>query len=388
MYRIIQTTTFLISVFSCFLSTASYAVDCASVNLSMLLDNYQNSTHWNVENAAGTEIASGSGYQQQQSINETLCLTPGNYLFTVFDGFGVEDCCLDARGAYTITINGTEAAAVIETNTTAYVDISISADDLISEASYYTGVSGLTGYPLKTALHNIIKSHNDQGYSAVWDFIAANDLDLYYDNTNTVLDIYSENPTGNDPYSFVPRSNQCGNYNSEGDCYNREHSFPRSWFNSGDPMFSDIHQLFPTDGRVNEMRSNFAYGEVDASSFTSQNGSKLGNNVTEGYSSTVFEPIDEFKGDIARAQLYMATRYQDKIAGWETNNSRGNVALDGSSDRGYEPWYVELLVSWHQQDPVSDKERARNTAAHAYQGNRNPFIDNPQWVEMIWGESD
>lgn len=251
-------------------------------------------------------------------------------------------------------------------------------------AKYYASTKNLTGYALKTALHKIIKSHTDQGYWAVWGFIAKHDIDRYYEQDATVLDVYSESPHGVDAHSFTPKSHQCGNYVKEGECYNREHSFPRSWFNSADPMFSDIHQLFPTDGYVNEMRSNFAFGEVGKVQLQSRNGSKLGKSKTQGYRGIVFEPIDEFKGDIARAQLYMAVRYEDQIASWEKNNSRGDVALDGTSDRVYEQWYLDLLLKWHEADPVSQKERDRNDAAYDYQGNRNPFVDNPQWVELIW----
>lgn len=255
-------------------------------------------------------------------------------------------------------------------------------------SSYYQSAEGLTGYALKTELYNIINSHNDQSYSALWTFYINNERDTYYEQDSSILDVYSENPAANDPYTYSAGNDQCGTYRGEGDCYNREHAFPRSWFGGAvAPMNTDVHHIFPTDGYVNAKRSSYPYGEVSSASYTSANGSKLGSAKTElGYNGTVFEPIDEFKGDIARAYFYMATRYQNVIAGWENNSSYGDAVLDGSSDKVYEDWFLSMLVDWHQQDPVSQKERDRNDAAYTFQGNRNPFVDYPQFVHEIWGQ--
>jgi endonuclease I len=105
----------------------------------------------------------------------------------------------------------------------------------------------------------------------------------------------------------------------------------------------------------------------------------------QGYTSTVFEPIDEFKGDLARAYFYMATRYENIITGWENNSTYSDAVLNGSSDQVFESWMLALLKKWHNQDPVSQKELDRNIAAEAHQGNRNPFVDHPEFVTEIWG---
>ncbi|MEQ9468682.1 MAG: endonuclease [Ekhidna sp.] len=247
-------------------------------------------------------------------------------------------------------------------------------------AGYYTNATG-TGYTLKTQLHNIIDDHDDQGYSAVWDFIYDYELDTYYENDGSVLDIYSENPSGTDPYNFTKGTDQCGNYSGEGSCYNREHSFPKSWFDDASPMFSDVHHLFPTDGYVNGQRGNFPFGEVGSASFTSENGCKKGSARSGlGYSGTVFEPIDEFKGDLARAYFYMATRYEDVLGSWSSD------MLDGSTDQVFETWALDMLMDWHSNDPVSQKELDRNDNIYIFQGNRNPFVDHPEWVDEIWGD--
>ena len=152
-------------------------------------------------------------------------------------------------------------------------------------------------------------------------------------------------------------------------------------------MYTDIHHLFATDTKVNSMRGNNPYGNVGTASWTSTNGSKLGSaSDTLGYTGTVFEPIDEFKGDFARGYLYMATRYEDVISGWSTNSDNANAVLDGSADKVYEDWMLAMLKEWHESDPVSQKEIDRNEAAYLFQGNRNPFIDNPGYVELIWGD--
>jgi len=254
---------------------------------------------------------------------------------------------------------------------------------------YYDSAEGLSGYTLKTALFNIIKDHDNQGYSALWGLYAVSDkLPPELTNsgyaTNKIWDIYSYNPNGPNPYEFTIGSNQCGNYSAEGDCYNREHTFPKSWFNNAAPMKSDALHILPTDGYVNGRRSNWPYSEVGSTTWISENGSKLGTSNVPGYSGTAFEPIDEFKGDLARIYFYMATRYQNLIAGWENNSANADAVLDGTSNHVFENWFLNLMVKWHNQDPVSVKETNRNNAVYDFQHNRNPFVDHPEYVSLIW----
>lgn len=238
---------------------------------------------------------------------------------------------------------------------------------------YYDNAEGLTGTQLQQALHNIIKNHNAISYSALWDAFENTDKK----SNGKVWDIYSDVPGGNPPYQFTFFSDQCGNYGEEGDCYNREHSFPRSWFGGAvAPMNTDIFQVYPTDGYVNGRRGNYPYGEVGSASWTSMNGSKLGNCVTPGYSQTVFEPIDEYKGDLARTYFYMATRYLGEDGGWP-----GSPMVNGSQPK---EWALNMLFEWHRDDPVSQKEIDRNNEIYDIQDNRNPFIDNPFYVDQIW----
>jgi len=238
--------------------------------------------------------------------------------------------------------------------------------------NYYNSAQGLSGNNLKIALHNIIKNGSVLSYAGLWGAFSNTDK-----KTNgNVWDIYSFNPSGTQPYEYAFVTNQCGNYNSEGDCYNREHSWPQSWFNSDVNPNSDLFHVYPTDGKVNGVRANYPYGNVGSVSYNSQNGSKLGACINIGYNLTVFEPLNEFKGDLARSYFYMSTRYYSQDAAWTSS--------DATNKSDILPWQVNVLLQWHQQDPVSTKEIARNNTIYSIQNNRNPFIDNPQWADSIW----
>jgi len=246
-------------------------------------------------------------------------------------------------------------------------------------AGYYDTASGLTGYSLKTELNSIISNgHISQGYSALYTGYITTDTDNYYENDGTLLDMYSEKPLGVDAYNYTHNNLNCGTYSGEGDCYNREHLMPQSVFGSAEPMVSDIHHVVPSDGYVNGKRNNYPFGIVNSPTWTSTNGSFVGANTTTGYTGTVFEPIDEFKGDIARCMLYFATRYESQISSWSHD------MLNGTSTQVYNDWFLTLLLDWHANDPVNQREIDRNNAAYTFQGNRNPFIDHPEYVAQIW----
>lgn len=250
-------------------------------------------------------------------------------------------------------------------------------------SNYYNGTGGLTGAILKSQLKSIITNgHIDNGYNALLTGFQTSDKDYFYENDGTLLDMYSENPAGSDPYNFTHGISTCGSYSNEGDCYNREHIIPQSLFNQNLPMRTDIHFITPTDGKVNGMRSNYPFGNVGTASLTSLNGSKLGNSVSSGYSGTVFEPIDEFKGDIARMIFYFVTRYETQLSGFSSGSILGNSAYPG-----LQVWELNQLLAWHALDPVSPFEVARNNASYVYQGNRNPYIDNPSFVNLVWGST-
>lgn len=259
-------------------------------------------------------------------------------------------------------------------------------------AGYYNSATG-TGTTLKTQLKTrITTGHVDQGYGSLWGlYTNAAFRDTTYENDNSLLDMYSENPTGPDPYNFTSTGQQCGSYSNEGDCYNREHIVPQAFFDNVaiDPMKNDPFHVAPTDGKVNGLRDNFPYGRVNTPNNTTLNGSKLGSNnnsgYSAGYSNTVFEPLDEFKGDIARSIFYFVTRYEDNMVDFYNSTTVVSKNMfDGTANNALSTTFLNILITWHIQDPVSAKEIARNNAIYNYQGNRNPYIDHPEYVCQIW----
>lgn len=250
---------------------------------------------------------------------------------------------------------------------------------------YYSTATG-TGETLLGQLHQIIRGHEQVTYASIWSHFAVTDPKF----NGKVWDIYSDVQCAEPPYEFVFFDDQQGADpvpDQEGVVYNREHSWPRSWWGGSttDTMFTDIHHIYPTDRWVNSQRSNYPFGIVASPSWVSENGGKLGGNVFGGFGGTVFEPVDAYKGDLARTYFYMVARYQSRLNQWAQNNQVEYI-LDGSAYPAFEPWFLEMLLQWHEQDPVSQKEINRNNAIYAIQGNRNPFVDHPEWVEMIWGE--
>ena len=230
---------------------------------------------------------------------------------------------------------------------------------------YYDSARDLCGEELRQKLYSIISSHTTLGYSELWTAYRQTDLN----DNGKIWDIYSN-------CNFTLGTDQCGNYNSECDCYNREHTVPQSWFGDATPMKTDLFHVYPTDGWVNNKRGNLPLGKVSNPTYTSGNGSKIGPCSASGYSGTVFEPIDEYKGDLARTYFYMSVCYKNKNLG-QTSESM----FEGSE---LKPWALQMLLQWHYNDPVSQKEIDRNNTVYALQHNRNPFIDCPYFAEAIW----
>ncbi len=240
----------------------------------------------------------------------------------------------------------------------------------VEPSGYYNTAVGKINAALKTQLSTIVEAHTERSYADLWTDFQTTDKRP----DGKVRDIYS-NTTN---YTFV--TNQCGNYSGEGSCYNREHSFPKSWFAEATPMYTDLYHLYPSDGYVNGRRGNDPFGEVGTATYTSNNGySKLGASSFPGYTGEVFEPTDSMKGDFARTYFYMVTAYDDKVAGWSSPH------LAGNSYPAFTDWTIAMFLKWNSEDPVGPRERARNEAVYGIQHNRNPFIDHPILAEYIWG---
>lgn len=260
--------------------------------------------------------------------------------------------------------------------------------------AYYAAIDGKSGKSLFDEIHAIAKvGYHSLGYDGLWS--AYKETDLRADGT--IWDMYSD-------CDFRFRNDQCGTYSVECDCYNREHSIPKSWFGGAKTNPGcDIFHIVPTDGKVNGMRNNYPFGEVSSASYTSGNGSKLGSSknvsvtgktivgnsgVSAKCSDKVFEPVDEYKGDFARAyfgtMIKWAGDYQAFTSGNGSSIFSGTYTASGYF--GLTKYGVALLLKWHREDPVSQKEIDRNNGIQKTQGNRNPFIDYPYLAEYIWGE--
>lgn len=238
-------------------------------------------------------------------------------------------------------------------------------------SGYYTNAQGKSDQALKMALHKIIKGHTKRSYDNLWTDFKTTDC-----NGNIIIDRYSDS-------QFIYNTNKCGQYNSVGDCYNREHSIPNSWWggSSSDTAYTDLHHMFPVDGWVNSERGNHPFG--DCANGSARGTGKLGSCTFSGYNGTVFEVADEYKGDFARVYFYFATRYMMRMSDYTSGT--GSVVFTSSSYLGLTTWAINQLLEWHRNDPVSTLESNRNEAVYGIQHNRNPFVDYPELVEYIWG---
>lgn len=246
------------------------------------------------------------------------------------------------------------------------------------KTGYYDAMNGKKKEALKAAAKACVQKHTQLNYT---------DLP----NNWVYTDIYPELVNGQkrwwDMYSnetYLIRNGETGRESFSRNQMQREHSVPKSWWKVGNnveytPAYSDIYNLYPSDGPANQAKSNYPLGPVGTSSFN--NGVTKVGTPKSGYgggASKVFEPADEYKGDFARAYFYVYTVYNDLEWTSLTMGTKGDWPT-------LKPWAYEMLLEWARQDPVSQKEIERNDAAEKQQGNRNPFVDFPQLAEYIWG---
>ncbi len=237
---------------------------------------------------------------------------------------------------------------------------------------YYDSALNKTGDSLKSALNSIVSTGITKlPYSSssldVWDALMETDEDP--NNPDNVLLMY----TGRSQLKSFSSSG-----NNDGDAWNREHTYPKSngeFNDSRAHAYTDIHHLRPTDASINNERGNL---EFDLGGSPTSESPSAGNLKD----SDSFEPRDEVKGDVARMMFYMATRYE----GNDTSDaSNPDLELVSSvTNNGSALGNVCRLLDWNTQDPVDSFEFNRNTKIQNIQGNRNPFVDNPQWAESIF----
>jgi len=244
----------------------------------------------------------------------------------------------------------------------------------LGPGSYYSSINtALNGTAFQAQLHNLISDHSSLSYNALWNAFQL--LDENGDGSNsqcgmdTIGDIYSAK-------CWTPFTSQCGNYKVEGDCYNREHSWPKSWWGGNEnAAYTDLFHLFASDGYDNGRRANVPLGTVAKPVYRTSDGAKLGPCSAAGFTGTCFEPADRVKGMLARGYFYVSTAYM---------NSFSCCSESGVDESRIRPWLVSLLRRWHETFPVSDYELSRNDMVFSkFQYNRNPFIDYPDWADKI-----
>ncbi|MEG0471950.1 MAG: endonuclease [Solibacillus sp.] len=264
-----------------------------------------------------------------------------------------------AKGSHIVSVTASDRAKSV----TVTFSVTVSDEVLppIPADDYYKNAIGKEGQALKTALHDIISDHKQLDYSTVWEALRETDEDPK--NANNVILFYS-----NESRSKTRNGGNVGDWN-------REHVWAKSHGNFGTSKGpgTDIHHLRPTDVQVNSARGNLDFDN--------------GGSAVKGCDgcfkkSNSWEPPDRVKGDVARILFYMATRYE--------TGDRVDLELNDKLNNGSAPYHgkLSILLEWHVFDPVDEFESNRNEVIFKWQGNRNPFIDHPEWVELIWNKYD
>ncbi|TPR54373.1 ribonuclease [Metamycoplasma neophronis] len=253
--------------------------------------------------------------------------------------------------------------------------------------NFYASLEGLSGQALREGLFSIQKANRNKtgSYNDLFKTYEDAFVDKYYEKDGSVLDIYEENPQGKDTYiQWHGKYRDTGN--AEGKGMNREHLIAQSWFSQQAPMRNDAHHVWPTDKKVNAWHGNYPYGTVKTPKIISVNGTKIGDSVEDGR--PVAEVIDEFKGDVARAHLYFAFTYRDKnLYNNESANRffvRNRLGLAEIKDK-----FKQTMLNWAKSDNISQFDIDRNNGIYKHQGNRNPFIDYPELIDVVFnGNND
>ncbi len=264
-----------------------------------------------------------------------------------------------SEGTYSVKLTVTDSAA-----RTADVELKTDYITVSANPDYYAGITATTGSALKSQLHDLIDNHSTYSYTSLNPYLMVSDADP--NNSSKVIEVY----TGDSEYSVS----------------SKEHVWAKSHgeFSTTAPAGSDMHNLKPCQSNINSTRSNKDF----------DNGGTEVTDAPGNYTdSDSWEPRDAVKGDIARIIFYMATRYEGDVPGQvgepdleivdQVNTENNDNGLTGYGEHGK----LSTLLLWHVQDPVDSFELNRNDVIEGYQGNRNPFIDHPEWVSTIWGDA-
>lgn len=286
-------------------------------------------------------------------------------------------------------------------------------------AGYYNAAAGLSCGPLKTALRNIITTGQIALTYSTIDNVEIPIVDTIRSDDalrSIIWDIYSNNNAGPEPFEFNSSQNPSGGFcggttgGTEGVCWNKEHTFPRSWFKlSGSsyqqPTEADLFVVRATDSKINGNRGNIPYSTTAAPTYQFPTAGafpgypmppnpvldKIGpSNYAGVTAASAFEPNNAVKGDLARGYFYILTRYQNELSNWVSLNGATSISVvaDGTTNGGLYPSfqlsYLKMMYAWNNLDPVDAKEINRNNLVYSQQNNRNPYIDHPEYVLAVW----
>ncbi|MGD9910623.1 MAG: endonuclease [Candidatus Izemoplasmatales bacterium] len=323
----------------------------------------------------GNYLGNSYGHPTYTALSHIYNYSDNVPVYSVTGGNGASsDIMLDRNGTLTVTISSGGYVVTSEyygynpmelSNTAYWSTINTSNID----GYYYAAATGeTTASVLKAYLHNIIKGHHSVGYSQVDENLGITDEDP--NNANNVILFY----TG--------RSQAKSTFGSLVDQWNREHIWANSHgIDDQEPAYSDLHHLRPTDVSVNSIRGNLDFSTVEHISANLVSDTYGDSIITRNYEDGVyFEPRDEIKGDVARMLLYMTVRYEGDVSGEPDLELVNGVTTTTSNNLGD----LATLLQWCIDDPVDDTERLRNEAIFGIQNNRNPFIDHPELIYILY----
>lgn len=254
------------------------------------------------------------------------------------------------------------------------------------KTGYYDKMNGKSTAALKAAAKECVSAHTKLDYTNLpnyWQY-----TDVYPELVNGLKrwwDMYSDK-------EYLIQNGMDGLASFRAHAMQREHSVPKSWWKDNNveytPCYSDLWNLFPSDGTANNRKSNYPLGYTAPDPRFDNGVTKVGI-PKDGYGDgayNVFEPADRYKGDFARAYMYVATVYDD--INWNPAYNQGypcNTMIEKNAYPTFTEWSINMLLEWSRQDPVDEKEIRRNDEVEKYQNNRNPFVDFPELAEFIWG---
>lgn len=266
-------------------------------------------------------------------------------------------------------------------NPTNYPDTPAGIEVPQSVFEYYASVDfNKTGNNLKLELYNKIKGHVSTSY---------NGLNATMAITDRNWDL-SPDPNDSNPYMVLIYASYNDTnpkkYSTRNDVWDKEHIWAKSHGNFGEtpPAGSDMHHLRASDKRNNGSRGNLDFGKANSvkSTINDYDGKPSGKTGTQtGKSGTVYEPLPQYRGDVARAMFYMATRYHNDTQTQLTLVDNTTSSSTGAGKFGI----LSTLLEWHLQDPVDEFEFRRNGLVQGYQNNRNPYIDFPSLAHDVFG---